>query len=177
LWQDDKIGFRNMELTKAHYEKLMARVEEARRSGGVDLSMEEDLVIAVMNLLGLEEHFFFTGSKTGKSEYFDLLSEVRKMRKSLMERFVMRHEGETWCISKHLLAATMRLMEVGTKLHQDGKRQEAQETFDYSYKLFSLFWALRLKLIDTAGLKQVAANEKPWTLQDIMNKLANCCDE
>ena len=58
-------------------EALLERVEALKKSGGVDLSTEEDLSIAIMNLISLEEHFFFTGAKTDKPEYFDLLGEVR----------------------------------------------------------------------------------------------------
>jgi len=65
-----------------------------------------------------------------------------------------RHEGETWCITKHLLAATMRLIEVGTKLHSSGKKDEAADTFKKAYEVYSLFWALRLKLIDVSGVKR-----------------------
>ena len=179
-----------MKITKTEYDELVKKVEEMKRSGSVDLATEEDLAIAVMNLVSLEEHFFFTGSKTGKPGYFDLLSEVREARKVLMARLVPRHEGETWCISKHLLATTMRLIEVGTKLKNDGKENEAKETFEYAYKLWTLFWALRLKLIDVPELKKTAISEEEerlrqnkgnagntWTLQDIMNKLVNCCDE
>ena len=49
--------------------------------------------------------------------------------------------------------------------------------FGRAFKTYSLFWALRLKLIDPAGFKAVAAEEKPWTLDDIVKKLVNCCDE
>ena len=94
-----------------------------------------------------------------------------------MQRIVPKHEGETWCISKHLLAATMRMMEVGSKLNADGKKDEAKKLFDAGHKIFSLFWALRLKLISPDGLKKVGASEKPWTLQGIMSKLVDCCDE
>ena len=159
------------------YEALIKKIEEMKSSGTVDLSTEEDLSLAVMNLISLEEHFFFTAEKTGKSEYFDWLNEVRHVRKALLGRMIDSHEGETWCVSKHLLATTMRLMEVGTKLKSDGKEDKAKETFDYAYRMYSLFWALRLKLIDTKGLKKVAAEEKPWTLQDIVSKLVDCCDE
>ena len=99
------------------------------------------------------------------------------MRKELLARMVSRHEGETWCITKHLLATTMRLIEVGTKLHSDGKKQDAKEMFDRAYKAYSLFWALRLKLIDVSEFKTVAASEKPWTLEDIVKKLVDCCGE
>ena len=162
---------------KPSLDALIGRVEALKTSGSVDLSTEEDLSIAIMNLISLEEHFFFTGAKTGKPEYFDLLQEVRSIRKELLARMVDRHEGETWCITKHLLATTMRLIEVGTKLHSDGKKDDAKEILDRAYRTYSMFWALRLKLIDASGFKQVAADEKPWTLQDIVNKLVNCCNE
>ncbi|MBI4194369.1 MAG: hypothetical protein HY526_04755 [Betaproteobacteria bacterium] len=159
------------------FDALLKKIELLKQSGSIDLSAEEDLSIAIMNLISLEEHFFFTGMRTDKSEYFDLLNEVRSIRKELLARLIDRHEGETWCITKHLLATTMRLIEVGTKLHSDGKKREAEETFGHAYRSYSLFWALRLKLIDASGFKQVAAEEKPWTLDDIVKKLVNCCDE
>ena len=148
-----------------------------KKSGEIDLSTEEDLSIAVMNLISLEEHFFFTSAKTGKVEYLDMLSEIREIRKSLLKKLISKHEGETWCISKHLLGATMRLIEVGTKLYSDGKKDEAKTVFNKAHELYSIFWGLRLKLIDMPEVKEAAKNEKPWTLKDILNKLVDCCDE
>ena len=166
-----------MDIPQPAFEALLRRIDSLKESKAIDLSTEEDLSIAVMNLISLEEHFFFTGVKTEKPHYFDLLQEVRSLRKQLLGKLIDRHEGETWCITKHLLAATMRLIEVGTKLHSDGKADEAKEMFERARKTYSLFWGLRLKLIDTAGFKEVAAADKPWTLQDIVNKLVDCCDE
>ena len=151
--------------------------EALAKAGAVDLSTEEDLSIAIMNLVSIEEHFFFTGVKTKKPEYFDLLGAVRETRKELLAKMMDKNEGETWCIAKHLLATTMRLIEVGTKIHSDGKKAEAQEMFDRAYKMYGLFWALRLKLVDTKELKRVAATDKPWTYEDIVSKLVDCCDE
>ena len=71
----------------------------------------------------------------------------------------------------------MRLMEVGTKLQGSDKKEQAKEFFDRAYKMYSMFWALRLNLVDIKGIKEVAANEKPWTTDDIVSKLVNCCDE
>jgi len=166
-----------MGLNEKKFKELLAKIEEMKKKGEVDLSLEEDLSLAIMNLISLEEHFYFSGAKTGKSDYFDLLNEVREMRKNLLKKLIDKHEGETWCISKHLLGTTMRLIEVGTKLYSENKKDEAKEFFDYAYKIYSLFWGLRLKLINISDLKEMAAGEKPWTLQDIINKLVNCCDE
>lgn len=164
-------------MEKETYQELVEKIEKMKKTGEVDLSTEEDLSIAVMNLISLEEHFFFSNAKTGREEYLDLLLEVREMRKSLLKKLIDRHEGETWCISKHLLGATMRLIEVGTKLYSDDKKEEAKEIYAKANEIYALFWALRLKLIDTAGFKKIASEEKPWTLKDITNKLVDCCDE
>ena len=157
--------------------KLMQKVAELKKSGAADLSTEEDLSIAIMNLISLEEHFFFSAEKTGKEDYFDMLGEIREMRKTLLAKMMDKNEGESWCISKHLLAASMRIMEVGTKLQTDGKKEESREMFQKAYQTYSMFWALRLKVIDASQFKKVADDEKPWTYQDIVNKLVDCCDE
>jgi len=164
-------------ISKQQFDALLEKVKQLKESGTVDLSTEEDLSIAIMNLLSLEEHFFFTGAKTEKPEYFDLLGEVRQVRKALLAEMMDKNEGETWCIAKHLLATTMRLIEVGTKLQADGKAEAAQAMFQHAYKIYAIFWVLRLKLIDAAGFKKIAAGEKPWTLEDIVNKMVDCCDE
>jgi len=169
------------------FKKLIEKIQELKKSGQYDLSLEEDLSIAIMNLVSLEEHFFFTASKTEKPEYFDWMSEVREIRKKLLARMIEKHEGETWCITKHLLAATMRVIEVGTKLYGDGKKDEAKEMFERAYKIYSIFWAIRLKLIDLSGIKKVdegrlnvhdkSGGDKSWNVEDIVNKLVDCCDE
>ena len=171
-----------MDADRMKFEALARKIAEMKAAGQVDLSSDEDLSLAVMNLISLEEHFFMTGEKTGKPEYFDVLNEVRAMRKELLEKLLPkdRHEGETWCISKHLLATTMRLMEVGTKAQGDGRKEEAKKLFDQAYKMYSIFWGLRLKLISVPEVKEMAkgeAKDKPWTLEDIVDKLVDCCDE
>ena len=156
-------------------EQFLATIEKFKEKAGVDLSTAEDLSLAVMNLISLEEHFFFTGVKTHKDEYFDTSNELRELRKSLLKELMPNHEGETWCISKHLLSTTMRLVEVGNKLHSEGKKEEAKEMFERAYKVYSVFWALKLKLISGSTIKNVAADST--TLEDLVSKLADCCDE
>lgn len=130
------------------YDDLIRKIEKATKTGGVDLSSDEDLSIAIMNLISMEEHLFFTSQKTGKPQYLTLLNEVRTMRGELMKKIIKDYEGEVWCISKHLLAASMRLMEVGTKEEKKGNKKEAWELFDKSFKLYSMFWAINLKVVD-----------------------------
>jgi hypothetical protein len=126
------------------YNDLLKKVEEFQIDQNIDLSAGEDLSIGIMNLISIEEHLFYTSQKTKKAKYLDLLNEVRKMRTELMREIIKDYEGEVWCISKHLLAASMRVMEVGTKELKKGNKKKAQELFEKSYNLYTLFWGLNL---------------------------------
>ena len=154
---------------------LLTKIETLKEKAGADLSTAEDLSIAVMNLISLEEHFFFTGLKTEKDEYFDTAQEIREVRKALLTKLMPNHEGETWCISKHLLAATMRLMEVGNKLQSEGQKDKAKSMFDNAYSIYSIFWALKLRLISGGKIKEAARSSS--RIEDLVSQLANCCDE
>jgi hypothetical protein len=174
------------------YSELLKKVKEATKSGGVDLSSDEDLSIAIMNLISIEEHLFFTSQKTGKPQYLDILNEVRMMRADLLKRIIKDYEGEVWCISKHLLAASMRLMEVGTKEEKKGHKKEAWDLFEKSFRLYSLFWAINLKVVDIGDVPMDDGNinfigEKEVKLKGtsspldklskIFKKAVDCCKE
>ncbi len=173
--------------TKPTMEELIEKVNKLKSTGELDLSMEEDLSIAVMNLISLEEHFYFTAEKTGKNDYFDLLNQTREIRKELLAKMIDKHEGETWCIAKHLLAATMRLIEVGTKLQSSSKKEESRDAFKKAYEVYSLFWAVRLKLVDVSDVKKIGDNQlnihdkskgtESMTKEDLISKLVDCCKE
>ena len=142
---------------KLSMEEMIEKLDAAKKANPLDLSSDQDLSIALMNLVSLEEHFFFSGAKTGKVGFYDLINTVRNMRKELMERIVKKsgpEDGEVWCISKHLLAASMRLYEVGTKAMGAGKKQDAYEMFSRAYDLYSLFWGLNMHLIDLDGVHE-----------------------
>jgi len=165
-------------------EKIIASFKKDHK---LDLSTDEDLSLAIMNLVSIEEHFFFTAEKTGDKKYFDLLAGVREIRKSLMKKLVKNPDGEVWCISKHLLAAAMRVMEVGTKELGRGRKKEADELFEKSYELYSLFWAVNLKAIPVDNLKKIddralSVHDKSKNglfskFKDLVKKVVDCCIE
>lgn len=174
------------------YDNLIKKVESVTKTGKVDLSSSEDLSIAVMNLISIEEHLFFTAQKTEKPQYLDILNEVRGMRTELLKKIIKDYEGEVWCISKHLLAASMRLMEVGTKEEKKGRRKEAWELFQKSFRLYSLFWAINLKVVDIGDVPmddgdisfigerevKLKGTSSPFDkLTEIFRKAVGCCKE
>ena len=147
-----------MKEKKMSLEEMVRKIDDSTKVNPLDLSSDQDLSIALMNLVSLEEHFFFSGAKTKKPGVYDLINVVRNMRKELMERIVdkNKHDGaEVWCISKHLLAASMRLYEVGTKALGGGNKTDAYKMFEKAYELYSLFWGLNMDMIDLAGVKQM----------------------
>lgn len=172
-----------MNQKNTNLDNFLDRVETLKKKSGVDLSTAEDLSIALMNLVSLEEHFFFTGAKTKDEHYFDTSLEIREMRKKLLRELMPDHEGETWCISKHLLSVTMRLIEVGNKLQQENYKERAKEKFSQAYKVYSIFWALKLKLINGAKIKETAKSSLDLSttantrFEDLVTKLADCCNE
>jgi hypothetical protein len=176
----------NLNVDTNKVDEFIKKVQSSKK-GELDLSSDEDLSIAIMNLISIEEHFFFTGAKTGKPEYYDLLSQAREMRKDLLKRIIKEYECEVWCISKHLLSASMRLMEVGTKAQGQGKKKDAEEMFKKAYELYSLFWGINLKLVNVGEVKKVGETQldtKDESKKGVLGKLGqvvqyviNCCKE
>ena len=138
--------------------EFVERVDASKKLNPKDLSSDQDLTIAIMNLISIEEHLMFSGAKTGKNSFFDMIRDIREMRKNLMLKIIPAYEGEVWCISKHLLATSMRLMEVGTKQQSMNNTDEAYKLFNQAYDLYCLFWGLNMNLIDTKDVKWIGDN-------------------
>lgn len=161
---------------KLSMDEMIKKLDDAKKTNPLDLSSDQDLTIALMNLVSLEEHFFFSGAKTGKHGFYDLINTVRDMRKELMLKIVKANsteDGEVWCISKHLLAASMRLKEVGDKANAQAKKKEAIDLYDKAYDLYSLFWGINMGLIDTDGVKKVEGDILPYSAKDEKRKTKN----
>ena len=163
-------------------DEFLAKIKQTQHGNLADLSTEEDLALAVMNLINLEEHFFFTGAKTQKNEYYDLINGVRETRKALMLKLIPhKPEGELWCASKHLLATSMRLMETGTKLQTQQKNKEAYGMFSLAYEVYNLFWKIKLGMMAPPGSEEKIGDEKTLSskeqVDELMKQLIDCCKE
>lgn len=184
--------------------EFVEMLDQAKKINPKDLSSDQDLTICIMNLISIEEHLMFSGAKTGKTSYYDLIEQIRELRKNLMLKIIPQYEGEVWCISKHLLSSSMRLMEVGTKQMNLNNKEEAYKLFDQSYELYCLFWGLNMNILNFEEVKlakediEIANNitEKVenlsiltnidnnkknknmfYNLKNTVKKLINCCIE
>src|SRR3989344_7828705 len=157
-------------------ENFIKQINEIKNDNKLDLSIGEDLSIALMNLISLEEHFLFSFIKTSEEKYLEFLEQIRELRKKLLARIVKKDDdSEKWCISKHLLATSMRLTEVGTKYLHNGNKKEAEELFYDAFNIYSLFWAMN-------GNKDVKkkiniSESKLSKISQVMKKILDCCKE
>lgn len=177
--------------------EFVEKMDAAKKVNPKDLSSDQDLSIGIMNLISIEEHLMFSGAKTGKKAFYDQINEVRDMRKRMMQKIIPSYEGEVWCISKHLLASSMRLFEVGTKALAAGDKEQAYSLFDDSYGLYCMFWGLNMGMLTTeagddvkyvkkskkaarekvAEVEAPAADGKMGKLKSWVKNAVNCCIE
>ena len=147
-------GFNYMKKAQ-NVKEFVERIDATKKVNPKDLSSDQDLTIAIMNLISIEEHLVFSGAKTSKTSFYDLIEDVRETRKRLMQKIIPSYEGEVWCISKHLLATSMRLMEVGTKQQSLGNKEQAYDLFNKAYDMYCLFWGLNMNMLSIDNAKWV----------------------
>ena len=139
--------------------------------------MGEDLSIALMNIISLEEHLLFSYFKTENKKYLEMLGQIRELRKKLLAKIVKKDDdSEKWCMSKHLLASSMRLIEVGTKFLHNKKQKEAEELFIEAFNMYSMFFAINnenLKL----NKSMITNNTKLSKISQLVKKILDCCKE
>ncbi len=158
-------------------DNFVKTILEIKEKNKLDLSAWEDLSIGLMNLVSLEEHAFFSYVKTGDDKFLGILENVREMRKNLLKLIVKDDDGsEKWCMSKHFLASSMRLFEVGNRMLHEGKRKEADNFYKDSAELYGMFWKLNANAGKEGKKIEIKDDEKKGIFGSI-KKLLECCKE
>jgi hypothetical protein len=160
-----------------------------------DIDFDEDLSFAVMNLIAAEEHLVFTAARLGEDDprtktVFETLRHVRDVRRWGLYSLVENPPSEIWCASKHLLAASMRFIEVANRKSGQGKLDEASFAAENAFSLWSLFWGLatnapvqmpeeRLKAVRTTMDEDTKGRSDSFLtrVKDSVKRLVDCCIE
>lgn len=153
--------------------EFIKKVTEFNKKQELDLSSGEDLSIGLMNLVSLEEHAYFSYIKTGNKKFLELMEKVREIRKEHLKKIVNEKDGEVWCMSKHLLASSMRLIETGNKFLKENKKKEAERLYEDAFELYSMFWQINLK----GGNLKITNKKKKSKFSELLKKLLDCCKE
>ncbi|PIN91742.1 hypothetical protein COU61_01860 [Candidatus Pacearchaeota archaeon CG10_big_fil_rev_8_21_14_0_10_35_13] len=155
---------------------FIKKIDEAKEKSSLDISAWEDLSIGIMNLVSLEEHSFFSYVKTHDEKFLKILETVRELRKKLLALIVKKDgDSEKWCMSKHFLASSMRLFEVGNRLLHEGKEKEAKELYNDASELYGLFWALNIESKGEINIDEKSEESKG--IFSSIKKLLECCKE
>ena len=153
---------------------FIKKINEIKEKSSLDISAWEDLSIGLMNLVSLEEHCFFSYVKTQDNKFLEMLDIVRELRKKLLALIVKKDdESEKWCMSKHFLASSMRLFEVGNRLLHERKEKEAKEMYKDAAELYGLFWTLNINSKKKIEIK----NKDAKGVFSSIKKLLECCME
>lgn len=153
---------------------FISNIEKVKEKNILDLTAGQDLSIALMNLVSLEEHSFFSYLKTQDKKFLKTLESVREMRKKFLPLIVKEDDSETWCMSKHLLATSMRFYEVGNRYLHEGKKKEADEFYKAAGESYGLFWDLNSS--KSENKIEISEKEEKSFFGSIKNML-KCCLE
>lgn len=130
-------------MKSAAVKEFVQNADNAKKANPLDLSSDQDLTIALMNLIRVEE------LSDGFSELGAMVSDIRnRLMAQIVERGDLR-----WGLSLELLGESARLMAQGMRALSDGKRKLAYEKFDACYGVYSVFWGINMGIIDSSDVE------------------------
>ena len=134
---------------KDNLNRMVENADNAKKVNPLDLSSDQDLTIAIMNLIKLEQLLGGAG--------YDAAGAIRDMRHKLMSRIITDRRSDLWRVSQELLGDTMDLIEKGMHQLPDAA---AYDSFDSAYEKYSLFWGVNMGLVDVSSVGKSASGKK-----------------
>ena len=110
-------------------QEFVEKLDAAKKVNPKDLSSDQDLTIALMNLVAIEE--IAPNGQIGQM--------VSEMRERLMAR--MTQDAEIMVRGYELLAQAVRAMDDAARAQQDGDNVTAYKLYDASYEAYVLYLA------------------------------------
>ena len=114
---------------KKNLKHMVEDTDASKKVNPLDLSPDQDLTIALMNLVAIEE--IAPNGQIGQM--------VGEMRERLMAR--MTQDAEIMVRGYELLAQAVRAMDDAARAQQDGDNVMAYKLYDASYEAYVLYLA------------------------------------
>ena len=114
---------------KKNLKHMVEYTDASKKVNPLDLSSDQDLTIALMNLVAIEE--IAPNGQIGQM--------VGEMRERLMAR--MTQDAEIMVHGYELLAQAVRAMDDAARAQQDGGSVTAYKLYDASYEAYVLYLA------------------------------------
>ncbi len=114
---------------KKNLKHMVEYTDASKKVNPLDLSSDQDLTIALMNLVAIEQ--IAPNGQIGQI--------IGEMREHLMGR--MTQDTEIMVRGRDLLAQAVRAMEDAARAQQDGNNVTAYKLYDASYEAYVLYLA------------------------------------
>lgn len=100
-----------------------------------DVGLGEDWAYAIQNLISAEHHAIESWCQTKDRTFLEINEKVRHLRSNLMYHFTPENRGQTYCLTKHLLASAQALKELGNRFTEKGNDTLAEDLFKQSQEM------------------------------------------
>ena len=127
---------------KKSISKRIEQIDDQKKVNPLDLSSDQDLTVALMNLIAVED-------MVNAGALGDM---VRDVREKLMRPIVRDMDNAE--MLRDLLGGAMRMMQDGCDLLANGKQSAAYDAFNRSYELYSVFWGLNMGMVDKKTIQK-----------------------
>lgn len=127
---------------KKSISKRVEQIDDQKKVNPLDLSSDQDLTVALMNLIAVED-------MVNAGALGDM---VRDVREKLMRPIVRDMDNAE--MLRDLLGGAMRMMQDGCDLLANGKQSAAYDAFNRSYELYSVFWGLNMGMVDKKTIQK-----------------------
>ncbi len=123
---------------KKSVKKLVERSDNAKKVNPLDLSSDQDLTIALMNLVAIEDL-----SPTGQIAHM-----VRDVREKLMSPMLtqIKSDKNAQESARQLLAQATKNMSDGNRAMESGEKNMAYRMYDAAYEAYVLYLATIYRL-------------------------------
>ena len=108
--------------------------DNAKKVNPLDLSADQDLTIALMNMVAIEK----------QSSSPQLVQMVQEMRTNLMRPLLNNsvYEGDVWDASENMLNSAVLHMDAGLRALESGEKETAYVAFDSAYEAWVVFMGI-----------------------------------
>lgn len=104
-----------------------------------DVGWIHDLIFGLQNLIASENHAIESFSSSKKEIWLELAEKIRKNRSKWMRIFIKKANDQRYCFSKHILASSMAMKELGNRYQTQGEKELAKECFEESADYEAMF--------------------------------------
>ena len=127
--------------------KQIEYADEQKKVNPLDLSSDQDLTVALINLIAIEDF-------VPDSQIAQMIHQIRvKLMQPIVDKAVI--DGDVWQVLEKILSSVGALIHIGNQALQRGDKAAAYRAYDDAYEAYAMFWGLVVFGVDVVGADKV----------------------